>query len=339
MKETESHKIFFNEGFNPLHDVSPEQLDKYLFLIRDRKFILSETGISPRVFNLWKKLELIDIPQLKETRPSIKLNFSDYIWLKLVSDLRCFGCSLVDIKAIKEMCYSTDKLEFINKEEILGLIMENIKSKKAHTPAELEIIEKNLKVMDWQKEANEIVGKPLNKIETFILLMLFNKSDSNLLVFINKEFENAVDVIERKKTKRQAGLFAVFTNDEIEERLSDDDRQKVYKLPRIKLPLKIYLDEFILDFENTEHALRIKLLNKEEVNLLNEVRRGDVDEIKIVFKNKKIERLEVKKEIKKNVETRLIETFRKGEYAELTYKVENGKLIGFKKTTKYKFNK
>ena len=37
--------------------------------------------------------------------------------------------------------------------------------------------------------ANEIIGKPLTQIEQFILLMLFNKSDSYLLVYIDNEFE------------------------------------------------------------------------------------------------------------------------------------------------------
>jgi hypothetical protein len=339
MSEQKNQKFLFKEGFNPIHDISDEEMKEYLIVIRERKFILSDTGITSRVFNLWKKLKLIDIPQSRDTRPSIKLNFSDYIWLKIISDLRCFGCSLTDIERIKELCNTSKELEIINQEEILGLVMKDLKSKNIRTSSELEAIEKNLKAMDWQKDVNEIIGKPLTQIEKFILLMLFNKSDSYLLVYIDNEFENSTQPAEEKKTQKPKGLYAGFMNDEIEEGLTEIERQSMFNNPHMKLPLKRYVTEFILNFKVEKQVMRLKLLNEDELNLLHEIRRGDVNEIKIIFSNTQIDRIEVKKDIQKDVQARLIETFRKNEYAEITYKIQNGKMIDFKKTTKIKFNK
>jgi hypothetical protein len=53
----------------------------------------------------------------------------------------------------------------------------------------------------------------------------------------------------------------------------------------------------------------------------------------------KIDRIEVTTELKKDAESRIIETFTSSEYSDIAYKVANGKIVSFKKTTKIKSRK
>ena len=341
-------KKHFPIGFNPTESLNEKEVDEFLKNTRHRNFLLSQTGISPRVFNLWKKLDLINIPQQENTRPSIKLNFSDFIWLKIICDLRRFGCPLKEIRKIKELCYSNalpDSDEYINKDELLAMVMLNLKKKMNYSKEQLATIEKNLREKNLMKEVSEVIGKPMNHIEMQILGLIIMKSEVSLIVYINDEVENTTGstilsgkMDNESKIPHRKGLDALFLNLKLSHAISEYETNKILSYRCLNLPLIHYLTEFISDNSNEENVTRIKILSIAEMNLLKEVRKGNIDEIKIIFKDKRIERVEVKKEIQKNVEARLIETFRQDEFADITYKVANGKMISFKKTTKYKFN-
>jgi hypothetical protein len=117
---------------------------------------------------------------------------------------------------------------------------------------------------------------------------------------------------------------------------------KIFEVPHIKVPMRVYIRDFIANNKNEKHVEGLGILSKEELLLLKEVRKKNVKELTIRFKQhgdkekSSIERIEITNDLKKDAETRLIETFTGKEYADITYKIENGKMVSFKKTIKIK---
>ena len=175
--------VRYKEGLVPFVDSS--EANRLLQEIRERTFPLA-TQVNPRVFNLWKKVGLIDIPYPVKGREWIKLNFIDYIWLKIIVGLRKFGCSLENIKAIKDVClrdYSTELArkmpELLSDESLLQSMFEKNNSLTA------EGIKKMigfLKSANFSEAMNEALGKPMTVLEMMIINMIITKSTVQIVI-------------------------------------------------------------------------------------------------------------------------------------------------------------
>src|SRR5260221_4514337 len=79
----------------------PELFEQLKSLVDERIIRLSETGVSSRVFNHWKKEKLlIDVPMKGKW---IKLNFYEYVWVRTIKSLRGYGCSIELIREVKKI--------------------------------------------------------------------------------------------------------------------------------------------------------------------------------------------------------------------------------------------
>ena len=102
------------------------------------------------------------------------------------------------------------------------------------------------------------------------------------------------------------------------------------------LPLSTYIESFI-----KKHLVKSKIigwLSEDETRLIEYVREGKAEQIKIKFKDEKPVLLEITKTRIDNMEDQLIKHFGKKEYVEVSYKVAGGKLQTFSITKKYKLN-
>jgi len=104
-----------------------------------------------------------------------------------------------------------------------------------------------------------------------------------------------------------------------------------------KVCLNVYIRNFVANPTYESQLSDLGLLTKEECSLLSEVRKTKVREITIKFMLQKSnattrrEYMEISKPLKEEAESRLIEIFLKGEYAEIVYKQSDGNLINFRK--------
>ena len=325
--------FFLDEIYKP--KLQPETVKAYNKLLRARVIPLKDTGTNSRVFHLWKKLGLVNVPVDRE---HIKLSFTDFIWLKIIQDLRKFGCTLEDIQKAKKLCEGGEiaKIEKqISEEEALikGLTdyisarsLSKEQQKELHFHKMFQLMEK-LKV--------ESIAKPLNNLETFILYMITSKSNPYLLFVIN---ENVIETDEENinQGKKGAAMLRPFIYDE--DKGDKKTLALINQLPHIKIPLRHYVKDFIADENNAKYIEQIEWLTKDELTLLKHVREDKATEITIKFKEGKPDRIEVTKDMKEDVAARIMQTFTSHEYSDITYKVANGKMVNFKKTTQIKLN-
>ncbi len=72
-----------------------------------------------------------------------------------------------------------------------------------------------------------------------------------------------------------------------------------------------------------------------EIDLLNDIKKDNVTEIKVRLKNKKIELIEIKEELKLHAEARICELILTGGYQDFQFKTRRGNIVSFQRTTKY----
>ena len=326
--------LFLDQIFKP--KLQPETVKAYNKLLRERVIPLRDTGTNSRVFHLWKKLDLVNVPVNRE---HIKLSFTDFIWLKIIQDLRKFGCTLEDIQKAKKLCEGKDiaKLEKKSKkeDELIEGVQNLMRIMSARSKEEKQELEKQGFFRQLEKIKLQAVEKPLNNLETFILYMITAKSNPYLLFFVN---DNIAEIDEEDINERKKGSAMLLPYIYDESMGDAETLEKINELPHLKIPLKHYVKGFIADENNAKHLEKIELLTKDELTLLQQIREGKATEITVKFTEGKPDRMEVTKDVKKDVEARIIETFTSHEYANVSYKVLDGKMVNFKKVTQIKLN-
>lgn len=342
-------------GVDPIANADMSGAQEFIKNLHQRSFLLRDVGISSYLFNQWKKYGLIDIPISAQSRKWVMLNFGEFIWLKIINDLRKLGCPLEDIKKIKEryMIDPFQQMVKLNGVEIFHkMLWDALKQHRGQTEEQFNEMKKEFSQKSPMDLLREVLPRQTNLFESCILNMMVTRSEAYLVLFLTDYFpndvqsqviENISEKVEKRKrvTKLSTIEFGLFS-DEFKRIDPNSEYEKVFEVPHIKLPLRVYIKDFISDRRNEKHLENLGILTENEMILLKEVRRQGVEEITIKFKNttrsenSKIERIEVTEKFKKVAETRLIETFTNNEYAEITYHVEKGNIVNFKKTLKIK---
>ena len=313
----------------------------FIKIMKERSFLLKDTNVSSRVYNSWKNAELLDSP-LEDSRKWVKLNFIEYIWLAIVRDLRVFGISFEVIKKIKAEVLSSPSLivkEVIDEKKINKMLIEMISVKESCSKVEAEKI-----LGDIKKESNsetnvqlieKFFGRSPSLIETYLCLKAVCNYDSSLFIFLKNIKSDPETAIKELEDTSELNWFLYC---QVNEGRPNDDKLKefLFSKPRLELPLSNYIDFFT--FNHLEKSKKLGWISEEEAKLLHHVREGNAEQITITLKNKKVERIAVTKNESKNIEAKLIKGFGKNEFADVRYKIVNGKVDHFSITKKYKLN-
>jgi len=346
----------YKQNFNPLGNKDFTRVKEFVAFLKNRQFYLRDTGIDPRLYNQWKKFGLLGEIKTGE-RKWVTLNFGEYLWLKIIEDLRMFGLPLEDIKRIKErftVSFYDAMVEVMPDEKIEELLV-NITNAFPDIPdEERELFKQKFKDKQFVKEMmNGIATGPSNIFEMAIFHMVVMEKEAALVIILTNhlpgvpEPEIRSDAIsvpgKRKKTKRQSLIEFFIDSEEFNVMQVDHDSLEIVRhTPHIRIPLRVYIKEFIGEIKNERHLENSLILNHDELVLLRELRKNHVTEITVRMNpasensSGSINRIEVTSNLKKDAEARLVETFTNREYADIVYKVADGKIVSFKKTIKIK---
>ena len=109
--------IKFEEFFD---SKSLDKLAELYGIITKESLSVKDTGINYRVINHWDEMGLIRFAR-KSTEGYRKFSFVDFVWIKVVNELREFGVKLPDIKKI-----TTDLYEPLPMKEFLENFAQNL---------------------------------------------------------------------------------------------------------------------------------------------------------------------------------------------------------------------
>jgi DNA-binding transcriptional MerR regulator len=280
-----------------------EQARQALVKIRERKFGLKDLGVSSRVISNWKQQGLLMEGMISEDRKGKKLNLTEWVWFKMIVELREIGIPLKRIRDFGEWLKSdTVKLN-------------------------------NLIVMDNG-------DRRLDKLEFLILFSLVGRIPVYFLFFSSESQAPFTVYIPGDNIQGYAELKAFY--DEYEKmEITKISLHLVNHQTHVSVSLLNILKGFITEKQYESFVKGCSLLTDNEIELLQYLRKGNLKEARIKFnENYEISLLELT-EFRTNVEkeARLMDYMKTGGYQNITYVTENGRIVKFENTIKVKFNK
>ena len=287
-----------------------------LVKLNERVFLKTELDIVYSDLVNWERSNLLNIGGNSDKGDWKRLNYFEYIWVKIIQELRAFGfsyeeidnykCELMIKPNIKEIIEAS-KIDFQSVEEQFDAIsLNNLKS-----------IEDN--------GSNKKIDLGISYFELMISRIIGSGEKWSILFF--KDIPGFYFPLSIETLK---GFDKIGKTDITEELLS-----KTY----LSISLTDIIANFLVDGKNAFEKKTISILTKNEHNLLKHIRKGygKIKSIKIRFKDKEMDLLEVTSIKKVKMEGRLLDYIKKGEYQSISIDTVDGKIVNFENTQKIKF--
>ncbi len=273
--------------------------------ITEQRLTVKDTGINYRVINHWDNKGLIRFGR-NSKEGNRKFSFVDFIWIKVVNELRSFGVQLPLIKKIADDVY-----EPVPVLDMMDGLANNIDSLKDFNGEGKEEFLKFLKSGAYKSIAKDEVDPDFNYLQVLIVEALASNNLVSLIVFDDGEWFPYI------KSKEQN-----YPQEWIRKK---ESRSQV----RISLSEIIY--RYIVLDAFKEYSNMFNLFNTKESTLLNHIREGGYKKIYVLFKSKKREPVEFLKG--KTVLAELAEIIREGEYKEFILTDKKGKEFRIKENS------
>lgn len=233
-----------------------ETMERFVHSLLFRGLKTADTSISNRALSHWKKEGLL--PQHADERKWVRLNLIEYVWLKMVEDLRHFGVSFTTIRRTKARLFNYSSLpdETLDTEENIKRSRQFVKDRLGYDDSKIDL------GLNKMKQPNA---------EQLARAAHFNTALSNQIICA---------LLLRRKT----GIYIPFEGDPIfywdsdAERLENDSRLEG---PYVFLPTQHYLKNIWNSPVLEDKLTKLQLLNDDELMVLRAIRSNDFKEITI----------------------------------------------------------
>lgn len=303
-----------NELLNVPSEIDKGELFQFYTSLTQKMLLLSETGVTTRTYQHWKTFDIV--PQSDEEnadtkREWVKLNFSDYLWVKTINTLRKFGYPFEHIKIAKDTLFDENvihnfKAENVANPELFNSLLEfQLKDKlsKEMKDALKELISDK----DIMTRLMDNILKQSNLWKGHIFMAIQNKNTEVGIAF----FEDGTCF------PFQWNILLDFPILEFK-----DAFEKIIRKPHIYISLTKYIIDFIADEEKIDYTIKLSLLNKQDEEILNKVRGNEYKKITINYDSNtgtKIIKTEKDKKIKKENVTDFIKEALFNPYSKTTF--------------------
>ena len=287
-----------------------------LFKLNERVFLKTELNVVYSDLVNWERSNLLNIGGNSDKGDWKRLNYFEYIWVKIIQELRAFGFSYEEIDN-----YKSELMIKPNIKEIIEASKIDFQSLEEQFDA---ITLNNLKSIE-DNGSNEKIDLGISYFELMISRIIGSGEKWSILFF--KDIPGFYFPLSIETLK---GFDKIGKTDIPEELLS-----KTY----LSISLTDIIANFLVDGKNAFEKKTISILTKNEHNLLKHIRKGygKIKSIKIRFKDKEMELLEVTSIKKVKMEGRLLDYIKKGEYQSISIDTVDGKIVNFENTQKIKF--
>ena len=294
---------------------NPDAAEEICNLLRERVFLKTEIDVVYSDLVNWERSNLLNIGGDSEKGDWKKLNYIEYVWVKIIQELRRFGFNYEEIENFKTKLFTQVKLDDLIKAAIID--KDNIDEQ-----LDQETIAKFNSLVKAEHSENINVG--YNYFETIIVQAIKKGEKWSILFF--KDIRGLYVPI---STETFRGFDKINEFELLQELLS-----KTF----LSVSLNDIISKFLVDGENLFQKRTISILTKEEHVVLKYIRKGfkNIKSIQIRFKNQQMDRIEVTTIKKVKLESRLIDYIKKGDYQSISIDTVDGKIAHFENTQKYK---
>lgn len=282
-------------------DVIVESLTK-------EQYKLSDIGLATKVAFDWEKAGLY--PKARRSKFRRKYNGLEYVWLRMVNELRGFGLSHSAILQLKDFLFQENDLTSFISDNVLSELEQD------------EMLNKEVRKLfkSKQKLEEEIREADIALLNTTFGILLFSV---------------VLTGIETHLLIKKSGECLVY-DDPMKDRFSSSLSMNE---PYISYPLKHALSEligreYLYELEDIEDFMS---LSDGEQKVLELIRTGDVKTLTVRFIDNEIRLIELEQTIDlKEAKGKLVDLIRQGGYEEISYKTQDGNIVAVNKKTKHK---
>lgn len=281
--------------------------------VQEKVFLKTEIDIVYSDIKNWERSNLLSEYNESEKGNWNKISYSEYVWMKIVEQLKDFGCSNEEVLLLKK--------QIVSKFKVKDYILLFDEIKKIIGDKDFEIYSQlyiELKNSDPEKEFN------FNILDIFIVNIIY--TGEQLSLFIRKD---------------DSQHFLPFSNTMLKEysnysisSLVDD----FLNFPFYNIPISNYVSKFLSNRKDVNHNLFTMILSEQESKLLKIIRKNfeKIKQLKVKYKTGNIELIEVTTIKKVALESKIINHIKKADYKKITIDIANGNIVNFEDTEKIK---
>jgi DNA-binding transcriptional MerR regulator len=303
-----------NKNFNLSEDelqfmMNQEFLDEFPNLIETLhkpQFTIGHLNLTPRDANYWDKQGIL--PEVKGEGHRRKYDLVQSMWIKFIQQMRSLGINLETIKKLKDdLLKSEVEIDEWKKEDVIRVIEEMNQR-----------LGSNFEVEDILKKIGE--QKPLF-FETVILVAIIYRKP--LYCLVNKD--GRYFVYSPRGHHALAETHAVF--------------HEFMSLPYFSLSLTEAYKELVCDWAPKKFMANISILSNTEQEILDYLRKKDINSITIRYKEGEIDLLEIDEKNEISIEQRFLDVIAKNGFQKISVTTRNGKIVHFENKILKKLNK
>lgn len=280
----------------------------------EENFQLSDIGLAAKTAFDWSNAGIY----LRERKSKYrrKYNGVEYVWLRLVKELREFGLPIQSILNLKNYLLSE-----MNLMEHYTSLFEREDMEDVMWKAFIKDIKETFKTPENFIVAVENDKKKVNLSNTKLSVLLFSTilSQANVHLAIAKD-----------------GNCMVFDESPMQDLFTSS---MIMNQSYISIPLNHIVSEFM--GREDLYALNLNEsgidLTDEEVKIIDLIREGGINSLTVKFVDGEVNLIETEETVDiKDTKGRLVDLIQRGGYQEISYKTVKGKIVSVKRTTKHK---
>ena len=276
----------------------------------ERVFLKTQIDVVYTDFVNWERNNLLFIDSDVEKGKWKKLNYFEYVWVKLVEQLRSYGFTYKAILTLKEEMFQNmnDKDFFDSMKKNSAYFIEN---------------------SGYQLTEEHFDNKPLEgayfPVFYAVLLNAIVNGDK-MSILVSQDDPSDLHVHSSTLLKDYAHFGA------------EDDVSDILSKTHVSISLSDIIAKFLVEGEGAFQQRRTTILSEEEHNLLKVIRNKpeSLKSIKIKYQNQKADLIEVSSLKKVELESRLMDHIQKGAYLNIEIVTDKSGIIRFENTKKIK---
>ncbi|MFY7734579.1 MAG: hypothetical protein ACOVSR_13920 [Bacteroidia bacterium] len=315
-KEIEINLENYLNSFNITKEML-DRLDIYYPKILVPTIPLSLTGVTPRNFHSWKENGLIELSIEKEEgeRKNVKFNLIEFIWVKMIKDMREFGFPYDLIRQVKFALFSDafSQLKY-SWHEIEELCVSVLKYNEIQINSVRVLFDKTVEIFDEILESKTMLEIEKSFIFIAVATSILNQIRSSILI-LKTDFGFNISVITLEKLPELSIISA-----------------DLLSKTSFQIPIHGLIADFFNEPKSEKYGELFGFYNPKEMKVLEAIRKNDYAEI--IIKLDKSNELVIDIVKDGNITDEKAAAIRKilglNEYEEINLKYRNDKNLYFR---------
>ncbi len=293
--------------------IGERRYDKILELserLMQKSFIGTDTGVPYRSINHWENSGLIENDR-GEARSWRRFSFVEFIWIRMIDEMRRVGLPMDTIKAVKQSLFQPASI--VDLDIHLRSIYQARGAANVYHEAGREAMEKDMQGrFDGGFEEQQLDG---NWLQHLILSSIVKRCPVILVVFTDGT---------PFAIHEEPGYF-IFP--EHMDRLSFETH--------VRIPITGIIKEFLRGGLAIERMGDLQILEPNEQTVLRIIHSGQYDSVTVNFKDKKMKSMELRQS--QEVTRKIVDVLAAGKYQDISIVQHEGQITKIENTLKFKF--